>query len=261
MNKTAILLCKCRGENFIGLPFIEMEKQLLELNIDLYTVSDLCAISLTEKQFLASVEKNYSSKIILACHKRAVISLFNQQQILLTNFSVLNFRDRGVKSTFDELLQKGVEAGKATVSHVESNLEAPSWFPIIDQERCTACGRCAKFCLFGVYRFEEKKLSVQKPLNCKNNCPACARTCPASAIIFPKIPEGGVIAGAEQPVVKSSVTLASGSLASRLTERNAARTSILKAGLIQQAEKEKQEALKSVMQITKKNDDQTTTEY
>jgi NAD-dependent dihydropyrimidine dehydrogenase PreA subunit len=60
------------------------------------------------------------------------------------------------------------------------------WFPVIDYDRCTACGQCAAFCIFGVYTHQPDRVLVTRPANCKNNCPACARVCPAGAIIFPK---------------------------------------------------------------------------
>jgi Pyruvate/2-oxoacid:ferredoxin oxidoreductase delta subunit len=61
------------------------------------------------------------------------------------------------------------------------------WFPVIDYERCVNCKQCLNFCLFGVYGLsDEGKVEVVKAANCKTNCPACARVCPESAIIFPK---------------------------------------------------------------------------
>jgi len=60
-------------------------------------------------------------------------------------------------------------------------------FLMIDYERCANCKQCLNFCLFGVYGLSEQgKVEVQNPSNCKTNCPACARVCPQTAIIFPK---------------------------------------------------------------------------
>ncbi|MDI9430278.1 MAG: hypothetical protein QM570_01000 [Planctomycetota bacterium] len=61
------------------------------------------------------------------------------------------------------------------------------WFPVIDYDRCVNCKQCMNFCLFGVYGLsDEGRVEVRNPAGCKTNCPACARMCPASAIIFPK---------------------------------------------------------------------------
>lgn len=57
---------------------------------------------------------------------------------------------------------------------------------MIDRERCTSCRQCLEFCLFGVYGFEDGRVEVRQPRNCKPHCPACARICPHAAIIFPK---------------------------------------------------------------------------
>jgi MinD superfamily P-loop ATPase len=57
---------------------------------------------------------------------------------------------------------------------------------VIDRGRCTQCRKCLSFCLFSVYEFADGEVRVARPANCKNNCPACARVCPARAIIFPK---------------------------------------------------------------------------
>jgi NAD-dependent dihydropyrimidine dehydrogenase PreA subunit len=61
------------------------------------------------------------------------------------------------------------------------------WFPVIDYDLCKNCKQCFNFCLFGVYELTEQgKVQVKNPANCKTNCPACARMCPNSAIMFPK---------------------------------------------------------------------------
>jgi NAD-dependent dihydropyrimidine dehydrogenase PreA subunit len=64
---------------------------------------------------------------------------------------------------------------------------------VLDYARCTSCGQCFEFCLFGVYtKTSEGKVLVAHPESCKNNCPACARICPEAAIIFPKVGESPI---------------------------------------------------------------------
>lgn len=67
------------------------------------------------------------------------------------------------------------------------------WFPVIDYSRCTNCMQCLTFCLFDVYGVSgEKQIQVQKPSNCKTDCPACSRVCPEVAILFPKYKAGPI---------------------------------------------------------------------
>lgn len=70
------------------------------------------------------------------------------------------------------------------------------WYPVIDRDRCTACGACREYCLFGVYGLEERdgerRVVVAHPDACKDGCPACARVCPRQAILFPEAPDLGL---------------------------------------------------------------------
>ncbi|MDB5297131.1 MAG: Fe-S oxidoreductase, partial [Phycisphaerales bacterium] len=66
------------------------------------------------------------------------------------------------------------------------------WFPVIDYNRCTNCMQCLSFCLFDVYGAPGGKIGVQKPGNCKTDCPACSRVCPEVAILFPKYKAGPI---------------------------------------------------------------------
>jgi NAD-dependent dihydropyrimidine dehydrogenase PreA subunit len=72
------------------------------------------------------------------------------------------------------------------------------WYPVIDYSRCKQCRQCYDFCLFGVYRIEGRRIVVGRPGRCKPGCPACARVCPAGAIMFPEYAADAVIAGADE---------------------------------------------------------------
>jgi hypothetical protein len=61
------------------------------------------------------------------------------------------------------------------------------WYPVIDRERCVNCLECLNFCLFGVFGLDASEtILVEQPDACRPGCPACARICPASAIMFPR---------------------------------------------------------------------------
>ena len=70
------------------------------------------------------------------------------------------------------------------------------WYPIVDRSRCTNCGHCLQFCLFGVYELDSDQVCVTNPDKCKPGCPACSRVCPQGAIIFPLYKNDEIIAGA-----------------------------------------------------------------
>ena len=101
----------------------------------------------------------------------------------LLDFAAIEFRQFDIvwiEMEYDEELLRG-ETG------------AP-WYPVIDRDKCSACGVCNDYCLFSVYRLEsasdsERSVCVVNPLNCKPGCPACARLCKTGALIFPFHPE------------------------------------------------------------------------
>ena len=71
------------------------------------------------------------------------------------------------------------------------------WYPVIDYERCVNCRQCREFCLFGVYSLDGSgRVVATRPDECKDGCPACARLCPAGAIMFPHYEDDPQIAGA-----------------------------------------------------------------
>lgn len=136
---------------------------------DAEVIPDLCKAAAANDPILGN-----SFTEIHACHPRAVRALFDfAEHPLPETTTLVNHRDPA-KS----------ESRKPSM---ESD---PAWFPVIDYARCTNCGQCNEFCLFGVYsKAADHRIVVTSPESCKNNCPACARICPETAIIFPKVGE------------------------------------------------------------------------
>ncbi|MBN2024324.1 MAG: ferredoxin family protein [Pirellulales bacterium] len=74
------------------------------------------------------------------------------------------------------------------------------WYPVIDGQRCVNCLECLNFCLFGVFGLDgSEKVLVEQPDACRPGCPACARVCPAGAIVFPECPEPTIAGRADPP--------------------------------------------------------------
>jgi NAD-dependent dihydropyrimidine dehydrogenase PreA subunit len=67
------------------------------------------------------------------------------------------------------------------------------WYPVIDYGRCTNCLECLNFCIFGVFGLDAREVIVaEEPDACRPGCPACARICPAGAIMFPEHTDPGI---------------------------------------------------------------------
>ncbi|MGQ9455271.1 MAG: indolepyruvate ferredoxin oxidoreductase subunit alpha [Armatimonadota bacterium] len=60
-----------------------------------------------------------------------------------------------------------------------------AWYPTVDENVCTGCGRCAEFCPNEVFELRDNVVVVANPLNCVPGCDKCASECPVSAITFP----------------------------------------------------------------------------
>jgi len=246
MEKLCILFCKCGGDVITPDKSEQIRTMLKSLDANIFQLDDFCGMVLKRKNFIRAIDQKYARKIMVACFPRTIKNLLVQNGLDLSGLEVLNFRLLSVAEIESKLRNDySFAEGKAADTLVESGLDVPAWYPVIDHSLCTDCGKCFKFCLFGVYSFGEKHLKVVNPLACKNNCPACGRNCPTSAIIFPRLKEGGILAGAE-PGTEPQVKATDINMISMLNQRSASRRNIFRAGLIEQAEAERKKALEEL---------------
>lgn len=244
------MFCRCGGGIFSEAESDKLSDALRDLDAEVFELHDLCSLTLHEKEIAGLTGNQPSKKIIIACSPRAVRALLHQNGLVAGAFELVNFREKSADEVARILVNEhGISSGTACYRHVVSKLGVPAWYPVIDYERCTFCGQCAHFCLFGVYKSGRKSLAVVNPLACKNNCPACGRICPESAIIFPRLPENSVLSGAE--VIANDGPggrMEEGNLYARLKERNLQRRSIFTGNLLQMAEVDRDKALKEMDQ-------------
>jgi len=164
------LICQCAGRRLLNQ---EALSPLLQPG-GAVVVSDLCMAAAGKDPILGKIAEG-DFPVVCACHPRAVRALFAFAGAPLPeNTEFINLRT-------------------PTPPHSHTLPSDPAWFPVIDGDRCTNCGQCFEFCLFGVYEKDAGgKVRVTNPQSCKNNCPACARICPEAAIIFPKVGESPI---------------------------------------------------------------------
>ncbi|NOU35751.1 MAG: ferredoxin family protein [Kiritimatiellaceae bacterium] len=168
-NKT-ILICQCAERGLLNLGNADEVSGLV--------VPDLCCAAQKNDPRLKDIAAA-EYPVIYACHPRAVRALFAFAGYPLPE-----------SAEFINLRTPVLPHSRTPVLPHSQTL---SWFPVIDGDRCTNCGQCFEFCLFGVYEKDaDGKVRVTNPQSCKNNCPACARICPEAAIIFPKVGEAPI---------------------------------------------------------------------
>lgn len=197
MLHTKVTICACSSRSFIDKSKVtEIVAALKKKGYEVSVVPDLCRSVMQKAGDIQAI----SEGIVMACHPRAIRSHFDwlgldvHELVDIRHDDVQEVISRFPASSNDpedpdmELLQEEIGC-----LPVENGTDA--WYPVIDKERCTECGKCHDFCLFGVYTVENQKVRVVNPQHCKNNCPACARMCPNKAIIFPKYEKSPINGG------------------------------------------------------------------
>ncbi len=253
--KGQVIICNCKGDITNTSLNKAIEAELYSQKTSLIKLDDLCGLCATQKDKIKEIFSGDKEFTIIACHSRAVKLLLQYAGIdpLTKQINYLNLRENKAETIIEQIKNGGISKEvQSSLKVIESDPEWPSWFPVIDYTRCTNCGQCADFCLFGVYNKENNKVVVINPQKCKNNCPACARICPRVAIVFPKFKEGGAISGSdnvdeinEQKRKQKDINTILGSdIYKTLELRKKKRQSIIKQEIMNKALEEREKALK-----------------
>lgn len=194
-QNTTIIYCDCAYYQNIAK---EVKSAVIDaLNssgVEFSAVADLCGLAAKRDERLKDWAAAESVKII-ACYPRAVKWLFHAAGADLDprDTEIFNMRTMSAEEIISSVVpaQSKSETG-ADIEPGEKGDWVP-WFPVIDYERCRGCRQCMNFCLFGVFAVDDAgRVEVVNPAGCKTNCPACARVCPQTAIIFPKYESGPI---------------------------------------------------------------------
>lgn len=200
MKSKRVTICSCASRSFIDKDKVLQVATLLKDNgSDVRIEADLCKMVMNNDPDMHKI----ASSVILACYPRAVRSLLATMDLVPER--VLDIRNGGVAALVGQLQvdvtgqpEKRDEKIQQKIKELQVEDGTDAWYPVLDRERCTDCGKCHDFCLFGVYAWENKKVKTVSPQNCKNNCPACARMCPTKAIIFPKYEKSPINGGLDE---------------------------------------------------------------
>ena len=201
-KQTDIIFCNCRGgqqlEEQSYKPVYDLLASLVPVegstseSTTITIIDDLCHWAIRERQRLQAITTGKNIVLIGSCSARAMLNTFGYAGVDIKNEHInmfINYRlesEADVIAKINKIITENgpvTAVNKFTLDYKPANM---AWYPVIDPELCTQCRKCENFCLFGVYKFVNSKVIVDKPTKCKPYCPACARICPHSAVIFPK---------------------------------------------------------------------------
>ena len=251
-----IIFCNCRGERISQDKLKIIESHLTGLTFRITMLIDLCGLAGMKDDSLVGVFDNQEQKLVIGCYPRAMKLLLHPAGVKnsdLPGSRFINLLETEASAAIEQINEFcGGQVSASSFREIREDSGWTSWFPVIDYSRCTTCGQCADFCLFGVYDKTDERVSVVNPKACKNNCPACARICPATAVIFPKYKFGGAIGGSgeideiaeHERQVQDIESILGNDIYSALQARKVKRESIIRQEALNKAISERDNALK-----------------
>lgn len=196
MAEIVFFHCRDVPETPTGEALVELVAGLLASGRNVKVWGDLAGLAAAKAPQLAALAECDELCVVSPYYPRAVCGLMKYADAELPlSANIIVTQGKAPSAILAELFDSPPQADATHLAQAREHLETiptPAdeqwrpWFPVIDGDRCTACGQCEAFCLFGVYEIAGPAVRVARPANCKNNCPACARVCPQQAIIFPK---------------------------------------------------------------------------
>lgn len=255
-----IAVCSCRGQREVDKDRDGIIGFLREKSVPHVLIDDLCGAAATDAESIRRLFNTETETLLIACGGRPVslaLGFAGVTAEILKNIRILDRYSGDGESLRREILDFVAKTDNDVVDNMVDNVRIESesgwksWYPLVDYSRCSGCGQCAQFCLFGVYEQTADGVRVVNPQGCKDQCPACARLCPEAAIVFPKYTGGGAIGGSEiideaaekERILRDTGEIAGNDIYRTLKERKAKRAAIIKEKTMQKALREREKAL------------------